>query len=373
MTRRERTPGARRRGRTSRALFATALLGHAALAIEALCLWRIRRRALPPPAASPSVSVLKPLTTLADGLERNLESHLRQDYAGDVELLLGVGPRDAARPLAEALAAREPGRVRVVVHEEAAGRNPKVNQLIALTRAARGDVITSTDASIRVGPGWLAETVAALERPGVGLATHLLAGGEARTLAAAWDGQVLTTFVSPNVAVAATIRMDQIVGKSLAVRRDVLDEIGGWEPVKDVLSDDKLLGEMLARRGLHSYVCPTPVVEHLADRSLREFWERNTRWSMTRFRVLPGAVAEPLLNPTVFAVAATALVPRRAPLLAGSALASVAFARMCGAARPITFPLQQLVFFAVWVRGATLRTVTWQGHHLRVGPRSRLT
>src|SRR4051812_8032360 len=136
MARRESTPGMRWRGRTSDALLALALVGHAALAIEALCLWRGRRRVLPPPLAPPSVSVLKPLTTLVDGLDANLESHLRQDYAGDVELLLGVGPRDPARPAAEAFAARHPGRARVVVNEEAAGLNPKVNQLIALTRAA---------------------------------------------------------------------------------------------------------------------------------------------------------------------------------------------------------------------------------------------
>jgi ceramide glucosyltransferase len=380
MARRERTPGGRARGRTSRALLAVAAVGHAALAVELACLWHVRRRRLPPPAGRPSVSLLKPLKKIVPELERNLESHLAQDYEGDVELVLGVGPGDPAKPAADAFAALHPGRVRVVVHDERAGLNPKVNQLIALTRASRGEVIVSTDATLRVRPGWLAETVAALELPGVGLATHLPTGGCARTVAAAWDGQVLATFVSPNVALAATIGMDQIVGKSLAVRRDVLDRIGGWEPVKDVLSDDKLLGELLATLRLRSYVCATPVVEVLVDRSLREFWERNTRWSMTRFRVLwPGAFVEPLLNPTVFAVAATALSPRRAPWLAASAVASVALARACATitggstAHVALFPLQQLAFAAVWLRGATLRKVTWQGHRLRVGARSRLT
>lgn len=320
--------------------------------------------------------MIKGLTTAVDGLERNLESHLAQDYGGDVELLLGVGPRDEARPAAEAFAAAHPDRVRVVVHEEAAGLNPQVNQLISLSREARGEVIAWADATVRVGSGWVAETVAALEQPDVGLVTYMLAGGEARTLAAAWEGQVLMTFVSPNVAVAAAIGMDQIVGKSLALRRDVLDAIGGWEPVKDVLGNDQLLGERLARLGLRSHVCPTPVVEETPERTLGAWWERHTRWSTVRFRLVrPGVFLEPLLNPTVFAVAGAALAPRRraAPAIALSALGSIAFARACGAPRPATFPLQQLAFFAVWLRGSTKRTVNWQGHRLRVGARSRLS
>jgi ceramide glucosyltransferase len=311
MTRRERTRGGGRRGRTSRALLAVAAVGHAALAVEGLALLRVRRRALPPPATAPSISVLKPLTTRVEGLERNLESHLAQDYRGEIELLLGVAPRAEARAAAEAFAAQHPGRVRVVVHEEAAGLNPKVNQLLALSREARGEVIASTDASIRVAPGWLAETVAVLEQPGVGIAIHMLAGGEARTLAAAWEGQVLATFVTPNIAMAAALGLDQIVGKSQALPRAVLDAIGGWEPVKDVLGDDQLQAEALARLGLHAHVCPTPVVEDIPGHTLAAWWERHTRWSTIRFRLVrPGAALEPLLNPTVFAVAAALLAPR---------------------------------------------------------------
>jgi ceramide glucosyltransferase len=325
--------------------------------------------------------MLKPLSTLVDELELNLASHLAQDYAGDAELLLGVAPDAPARAAAERFAREHPDRVRVVVHEERAGLNPKVNQLIALTREARGEVITSTDPSIRVAPGWLAETVAALEQPGVGLATHLFAGTAARTLGATWDGQVMTTFVSPNVATAASLGMDQIVGKSLALTRDVLSAIGGWEPVKDVLGDDQLLGAALARAGLRSHVCPTPLLSVGGAMPLAAFWARHTRWSMTRFRLVhPGAYLEPLLNPTAFALAAAALAPRRGvPRLALSALGSVAFARACArllGAQPAgtaLFPLQQIAFLAVWLRGATLRRVDWQGHRLHVGAGTELS
>jgi ceramide glucosyltransferase len=168
--------------------------------------------------------------------------------------------------------------------------------------------------------------------------------------------------------------MEQVVGKSLALRRDVLESLGGWERFKDVLGEDQLLGAELGGLGLRSHVCPVPVVDVAPNRTLAGFWERHTRWSAIRFRLVrPGAYLEPLLNPTVFALAATLLAPRRAAGLALSALASVAFARAVEAPRPATYPLQQVVFFAVWLRGSTIRTVSWQGHRLRMGVRSRLS
>lgn len=371
----------------SRALFAAAALGNAALAVEAVCLWRVRTRRLPAPAAFPACSILKPLSGPEEDLEGNLESHLALDYPGEWELLLGV--RDEGTPvhaLAEAFAARHPGRVRLVVHEEESARNPKMSQLIALTREAAHELIVCTDSGIRVPPGYLREIAAALAQPGVGLATHMVAGVGERSLGAAFDNQALNTFVIPNVAVAAAIRMDQVVGRSLALPRDVLERMGGWESVKDVLGEDKQLGSQLGELGLRSHVCPAPVENFQRERSLGAFWARHTRWALIRFRLLrPGFFLEPLLNPTLFAVLGLACSPRsaRARLAAaGSCAAAAALAQASALLarghgfRPshlALFPLQQLVFFLAWARGATIRTVSWQGRSWRIGAKARIS
>jgi ceramide glucosyltransferase len=369
-------------------LLAAAGVAQLALAFELACLWRVRHRRLPEPTGLPSCSILKPLTRLEDDLEQNLESHLEQDYRGAVELLLGINPGAPAEPVARSFAARYPDRVRVVLHEEKAGLNPKVNQLIALMREAKHELIACTDATIRVRPEWLRETVAALERPGVGLATHLLAGTGERRLGAAWDNQALVTFVSPNVAVAATIGMDQVVGKAFVLPRRVLDDLGGFQAFKDALGEDQLLGRGLARLGLHSHVCPTPVLDVAVERSLREFGSRHTRWSIVRFRLVrPGAFLEPLLNPTLLALSAVGCAPaheraRVARLATYSIATSMLFTHACArltrghgfsAKHLILLPFQQLAFFAIWTRGATKRSVTWQGHRRRVGADTRMS
>ena len=111
-------------------------------------------------------------------------------------------------------------------------------------------MLVSTDANTRVYPRYLRDVAAGLERPSVGLVTHMVAGVGERRAGAAFDNQAWNTFVAPNVAMAATLGMDQVVGKSVALRREVLDRLGGWESVKDVLGEDQQLGSRLAALGL---------------------------------------------------------------------------------------------------------------------------
>src|SRR5687768_8410029 len=91
-------------------------------------------------ASLQSVSILKPLCGLDDGLEQNLERFANLAYPS-YELLLGVRDQsDPAYPVALRLAMRWPERVRVVVQRGAPGLNPKINQLITLEGEARYDL-----------------------------------------------------------------------------------------------------------------------------------------------------------------------------------------------------------------------------------------
>ena len=302
--------------RPSRVLYALAGVGLAALGVEALALRRVRRPRLPPTTSHPGVSVLKPLSGSDPELEADLESHAALDYPGEWEIVVGLQDEaDPAAPAARAFLARHPDRARLVVVGERVGHHPKINQVIFLTRAARHDVLVVTDANARLAAGHLREVVSALEREGVGVATALVAAHGERSVGAVVDNQVWLTFVMPNVAVATALGIEQVVGKSLGIRRDVLERIGGWEAVKDVLGDDKTLGSLIDSIGLRPYVCPTPVDHVQVDKRIATHWARQTRWAAIRFRLLrPGFFLEPLLNPIL-------LVERRprplAPLAAG--------------------------------------------------------
>jgi len=116
-----------------------------------------------------------------------------------------------------------------VLQEGEPGHNPKVNQLITLTRAARYDVIAAIDSNVRIRPNYLREVAAVLEQPRVGLATHMIAGIGEKRLGAILDNLTLASFVAPGVAGVESIGIEQIVGKSIAVKKSVLQSLGGWQ------------------------------------------------------------------------------------------------------------------------------------------------
>jgi ceramide glucosyltransferase len=369
------------------AMYGLALFGVAVQLVELYALWAMRRRRIPDISSFPGFSVLKPLCGLDDELVENLESHAAIDYPGEWELILGVRNEvDLAYPIARDFAARHPERVTLVIQEGEPGHNPKVNQLITLTRRARHELIAVTDSNIRVPPTCLREHAALLSNPEVGLTSHDYCGAGERRLGAILDNMTLASFGATNIAMAyVVLRYDQVVGKSIALRRSVLKEIGGWHELKDVLAEDQRMGVALKKLKLRTAVCPTTVMNFQRDQPLNHFWKRNSRWAMIRFRVLfPLVLAEPLLNTFVVVLVAALFSYRSAfawVLVAGAALFSALFTNTAavltrghGFKLPhlALIPLRDLLFFFIWARGASMGEVTWRGNRMRVLAKTRL-
>src|SRR5690606_37999834 len=75
--------------------------------------WNDPRRPVGSPVSWPAVSVVMPVLNEERHLEAAVRHVLAQDYPGDMEVVLGVGPsEDRTREVADALAAADP---RVVV------------------------------------------------------------------------------------------------------------------------------------------------------------------------------------------------------------------------------------------------------------------
>jgi ceramide glucosyltransferase len=155
--------------------------------------------------------------------------------------------------------------------------------------------------------------------------------------------------------------------------------------VKDVLAEDHELGMALQSKGYHMYLCPTPVQNIQVHQSFRQFWGRHTRWAMIRFRVIfPIVLGEPVLNPIFLALIAALLNPSLPwgwGLFAAVAALTTAATQVCAilargkgfkAWHLLLVPLRDLIFFAAWVRGGTMRWVNWRGNRLLVLDKTRL-
>lgn len=368
-------------------LVALAWLGVLAAALQLAALRRHLSRPPKLPAAFPPISVLKPLCGIDDDLWSNLESFAKLDYP-EYEVVLGARDRtDPAWSLAEAAAARWPGRFRAVLQRGEAGLNPKVNQLIGLAAAARHDVLLVSDSNVRAPAGYLRDVAAHLADPGVGLVTHPVAGVGEATLGAALDNLHSAAGVGPATIAAKWLSgRDVVVGKSMAFRRGDLKRLGGFESVKDVLAEDYVLGVNVSRRlGKCVAIGSMAILNVSARRSGRDFLSRYGRWCVMQRKIVgtPVYASQFLLYPLPFAVAALASDPAPAALaMAVLAVGSKAVldgvtARTLrgsgfGARVLILSPLKDLLFVAAFLRAFLENTVEWRGNRLRVLSGSRL-
>jgi ceramide glucosyltransferase len=267
------------------------------------------------------------------------------------------------------------------------GMNPKVSQLATLVGEARHSLLVISDSNVRVEPGYLAEIAARLEDPEVGLVTHLIAGIGERSSGALLENLHLAGGVATGIAAAKQIAgRDVVMGKSMALRREDLAAMGGLEPVKDLLAEDYVIGQMVPRLlGKRVELASRPVQNVVQDSTLGQFFHRARRWAVLQHALVgPWLYAAQIIhNPLLLATVALAADP--APWTA-AAWVAVAGARalLDGAAgsalrtggfRPaqlLRVPGKDLILGLAWIEGFFRRTVNWRGNRLRVLPGTRL-
>jgi ceramide glucosyltransferase len=344
---------------------------------------------------SPPISILKPLAGIDDGLFENLASFARQTYPA-FEIVLGTeSDDDPALVIAHRLRAQFPKvPIRIVSSAPAFGRNPKVTNLASLARFASHDLVLVSDSNVRVASDYLTTIAAELRDPRVGLVANMIAGSGDETLGALFENLHLNSFVTSAVAFCRfAARHACVIGKSMLFRRSDLEAIGGWRSVRNILAEDYVLGRRFEQRGFRVVISAYAIDTVNTRWSLRRFVNRHVRWAQMRRRIAPVAfAAELLLNPTpLLILVVLAAIDARdldgyPPLalalaaLFGIALKSgsdaILFERL--ARRPLTLieiawiPLKDVLLLGLWCVALVRRTVTWRGHVLFIGPKSRL-
>jgi ceramide glucosyltransferase len=348
----------------------------------------VRYRAVRPPVLRrpPPVSVLKPLAGVDDGLESNLRTFFEQDYP-DFEVLFAVrSPDDPAIAVADRLRALHPEvPSRLIVTGEPPYPNAKVFSLDRMLAAARHDIIVMSDSDIRVTRNMLSVIAAEFQDPKLGLATCPYRAVPGKSFWNTLEAIGLNTEFLAGVLVARMLDgMKFALGPTIAARRATLEEIGGFDAVKDFLAEDFVLGKLAAEHGdgviLSSYVIDHCIGSQTLGVNLRHRlrWNRSTRRSRPAGYVgqlftnpLPLALLLWAARPAWWPLAATVLVLRAA---AGWATAGYVLHDRLTARLFFLVPLQDLLGFAMWVAGFFGNTILWRGreYYLRADGRFEL-
>jgi ceramide glucosyltransferase len=336
------------------------------------------------PASAPAVSVLKPLYGAEPGLAENLRSFADQDYP-EFQLVLGIRDRtDPALPVARALISDRPHRdIALVVDPRTAGTNMKVANLENMLPSARHDVIVIADSDMRVTPDYLRTVTAPLADPRTGLVTCLYkgvpTGGLWSVLAAL---HINFGFLPGALAGAALDVGGGCFGATLALRREVLERIGGFTRLRNELADDHRMGSAVRRLGLATVLSSYIVDNRASEPSLAGVWRHELRWARTSKAMAPAGFAGSVITHTVVISALIAAALGRQPAAGAVVLLSVllrwgsaaAIARWLDLPRRGLWllPLRDVLSFAVFVASFCGRSVLWRNHQFRVEPGGRL-
>ncbi|MGH8145366.1 MAG: bacteriohopanetetrol glucosamine biosynthesis glycosyltransferase HpnI [Rhodanobacteraceae bacterium] len=273
---------------------AAAAATYAWAALLAVC----RRLPAPPtPAADAgqaySVSVLKPLRGADPNLYENLRSFCLQAHP-DYQLVFGV--RDAEDPaiaIVPRLRAEFPRlTMTLVVNRCSHGRNPKVSNLINMLPFAQHDLLVLSDSDVSVPTDYLARVTAPLAVPGTGIVTCLYRGIAGRGVWSHVGRLFVDDWFIPSVRLAYAFNWVHFAfGATIAVRRDTLQLIGGFEALRDRLADDFWLGELTRRRGLRTVVSDLVVGTQISETRLSALWAHELRWLRTIRSIAPSGFA----------------------------------------------------------------------------------
>jgi ceramide glucosyltransferase len=363
-------------------LTAIAMVGTVYTVIATVLAGRFMQGADRAAAPSPAVTILKPLYRGEPDLSRNLETFFAQDYSGLLQIVFGVhDDQDPAIEIVRVLQAKYPHRDTVIVADtERYGANAKVSNLINMLPAARHDTLVLSDSDIAVGPRWLAQVTQALECPGVGIVTCLYTGEPAQDGHKLWSSLAAMgtsyTFL-PNAVVGTSLELAApCFGSTIALRRETLEEVGGFTAFADQLADDYEMGRAVRSKG-YTLAIPAMGVGHTAaEDSFRDLFRHELRWTRTIRLVNPaGHLGSFVTHGFAFALLAAILLnfnPVSLGVLAVALAARLVLkSRIDGLfgtyAGPLwLMPLRDLLSFAVFLTSLFGETVHWRGAHFAV-------
>lgn len=360
------------------------MIGTAYTLLAAILVGRFMRQPQNLGSPSPAVTIFKPLHQGEPDLARNLETFFTQDYAGAVQILFGVRDEtDPAVAVVRALQAKYPQRdTAVVVKAVQYGANAKVSNLINMLPFARHDTLILSDSDIAVGPGWLSQVTAALARPGVGIVTCLYTGEPAQNGHKLWSALAAmgTSYAFlPNAVLGMSLGLAApCFGSTIALKRQTLEEIGGFQAFADQLADDYEMGRAVRGKG-YALAIPAMGVGHTAaENNARDLLRHELRWTRTIRLVSPaGHLGSLVTHGFAFALMSAFLLDFNAVSLCILILAMLTRlylkARIDGLfgtyAGPYWLvPLRDLLSFAVFVGSLFGETVHWRGTHFAVEP-----
>lgn len=349
------------------------------LILVAVAVARLRRA----PARSqnsdlPPVTLLKPLCGLEPNLRENLASFFDQNYP-DYEIIFGL--RDANDPALKVLRSVQEYfpwvPVKVVFSGPSEWPNAKVWSLQKMHAKASHDYLILSDSDVRVSPTYIEEVVRPLLDPKVGLVTCIYRGVPTGGIWSRLEALGMSVEMTAGVLASNLLEgMKFALGPTMAIRRDVLNAIGGFGALGQYCADDYVLGNLVHEAGWKVELSQHPIDHFVLNRSFAASMLHQTRWMKSaRFSRPAGHVASVLSFAMPFAILGTVTAPAlHRPLVAllllawgfvnRSLMALLAGWKAVSDRNSLRyfwlFPVRDFMGFCFWIASFLGNTVMWR-------------
>lgn len=327
----------------------------------------------PPPTELQPISVLKPLCGEDEGLEQNLRSFFAQDYP-EFEIIFGVHRADdPAAALVDRLITEYKNRVhaRLVITGESLIPNGKAHNLNRLVREAGHELLVMSDSDVRVRPDLLSTIAREFQDAKVGLITCPYRAVAGKSFWSRTEAIGMNTELLGGVLVARMLEgMRFALGPTMAVRRSLLEEIGGFAYLQEFLAEDFVIGQRAAELG-QGVVLSSSVIEHrIGTQSMARNLSHRLRWARSTRRSRPaGYWGQIFTYPMALAIVLLAAWPAAWSLVLFTLIlrSVAAFATAESLLRDPLFrkrwwllPVQDVLGFCVWMGGFLGDTIIWR-------------
>jgi ceramide glucosyltransferase len=360
---------------------ATTIVHVASIAIAALRLWR---GAAGEPVLSaerlPPVSLVRPLCGIDNYAADTLRSTFALNYPRYEILFCVASAMDPVVPLVDALMKERPAAAdaKLLVGDERASNNPKLNNVLKGWRAAAHDWIVLADSNVLMPPDYLTRLFGSW-RADTGLVASPPIGSQPQSMFAELECAFLNTYQARWQYVADAVGFGFAQGKTMLWRRGDLDRAGGIEALAKEVAEDAAATKVVRGAGLSVRLVDRPFPQPLGPRTAAEVWNRQVRWARLRrasffLYFLPESISGGAPPIIALAVAAPALdLPPALSVLVFAVLwygCETLLAAVAGWHVSLRYPvfclLRDLLLPALFVGALRGDEFVWRGNEMQV-------
>ncbi len=338
---------------------------------------RLQKTGLPDP--TPPVSIVRPVCGLETFSRETLGSTFELDYP-DYEVIFCVQKKnDPIIPLIEKMLAGQPeGRGRLLIGDDPISPNPKLNNCFKGWQAAKHAFIVLADSNVLAPKDYLQQMLARFT-PEIGLVCSPPLGVMPQGFRAQLECAFLNSFQARWQFFADAIGLGFAQGKSMMWRREIVDEAGGIAVLASEIAEDAAATKLVRAAGMKVALVDRPFGQPLGERTLRDVYQRQTRWARLRRASFPLMYAPEIFASSLLPILAGAYAARYfgynpwivAALVATAwtlpeALVNKALRWPASFFSPFANLTRDLLFPVVWIDGWLGDDFVWLGNSMTV-------